>query len=212
MLRIGQRLREARMQRGLSIDDVSRETKIRPSFLHAIEKGEYGELPSSAYASGFVANYAQYLGFSKKEALALFRREFDEEKIFKVLPESLTEKKNVPLQKMKIQYTIFIVLGILCMVGAYLMFQYRYAFINPPLSVESPKEGAVTGQEVQIRGRTDSNSTVYVNNYLVALNSDGEFSKSLLVFPGKTTITVTAESKFGKQTVIERTINVKGSQ
>lgn len=212
MIRIGQRLREERLRRGYSLEDVARETKIRASFLSAIEKGDYVKLPSSAYAQGFVANYAQYLGFSKREALALFRREFDEDKVFKVLPESLTKQKDIPLHRIKIQYTIFIVLGVLCILGAYLTFQYRYAFINPPLRVDAPKDGAETTQEITVRGKTDSNATVYVNNDLVALNSNGEFSKILTVFPGKTTIIIKATSKFGRETTIERIISVKSPE
>jgi len=90
MVRLGQRLFDERRKRGLSLDEVAAATKIRGSFLSAIEKGDYTKLPSPSYAQGFVLNYATYLGFQRKETLALFRREFDERKEFKVLPKNIT--------------------------------------------------------------------------------------------------------------------------
>ncbi|MGH2637780.1 MAG: helix-turn-helix domain-containing protein, partial [Rhabdochlamydiaceae bacterium] len=71
------------------MEEIAAAIKIRPEFLSAIEKGDYQHLPSPAYASGFVTNYAAYLGFPKRETLALFRREFDEQKAYKVLPRGM---------------------------------------------------------------------------------------------------------------------------
>ena len=85
MIRLGQRLREVRIGKGISLEEVSRATKIKIAFLSAIEDGMYEKLPSSSYAQGFVKNYVQFLGFSEREAMALFRREFDEKRIFKVV-------------------------------------------------------------------------------------------------------------------------------
>src|SRR3989344_231387 len=109
MIRTGQKLRDERIRRGLSIDDVAKATKIRSSFLLAIEKGDYSKLPSSAYVQGFVRNYAEYLGLSKREVLAIFRREFDEEKVFRVLPEGMVKSSDVARIPFRIHHTALIV-------------------------------------------------------------------------------------------------------
>ncbi len=49
MITAGQKLYEERIRRGLTLEEIARATKIRSSFLSAIEKGEYKKLPSSAY-------------------------------------------------------------------------------------------------------------------------------------------------------------------
>ncbi|MFO7624664.1 MAG: helix-turn-helix domain-containing protein, partial [Anaerolineales bacterium] len=59
---LGQRLREARLARSLSVEEAAQATRIRVRFLAALENGDYEALPSAAQARGFVRSYAGYLG------------------------------------------------------------------------------------------------------------------------------------------------------
>lgn len=209
MVRIGEKLREERIAKRLSIEEVSKAIKIKASFLSAIEDGLYNKLPSSTYAQGFVNNYAEYLGIPKKEARALFRREFDEEKVYKVLPQGLA-REEFPMFRVRLAQTAFLgIFAIILLVG-YLLFQNRYVFINPPLTVDSPKEKAVLlSSNVTVAGKTDPNATVYVQKEAVFLSPDGSFSKKIDAFPGDVTIQIRAVNRFGKQTEIERHVQVK---
>lgn len=56
------RLREAREQAGLSLEDVQERTKIQVQYLEAIEKGDFEQLPGSFYARAFIRAYAEHLG------------------------------------------------------------------------------------------------------------------------------------------------------
>lgn len=212
MIRIGQRLREERLQRGLSLEQVSEATKIKSSFLSAIEKGDYQKLPSSAYAQGFVQNYAQFLGLSKCETLALFRREFDQEKELQVLPEGMAGKSDFPLQRNKVHGTLLIAIGVFFFLLLYLLFQYRYFFLSPPLTVSAPKENAVISTpQVTVSGKTDPNATVTVNNEAVVVDGDGNFTKDVTVFIGKSVIMIKAKNRTNKETTVERSITVRSS-
>lgn len=209
MVRVGQRLHETRIHQSLTLDEIAEKTKIRPEFLTAIEKGEYEKLPSSSYAQGFVRNYASFLGLSQKEILPLFRREFDEKKAFKVLPDGLTQSSGFSLTRARIQQSFFIVaLAGIALLG-YLGFQYRSMFFSPMLTVYSPKQNAQTKDEITVSGKTDPNATILINNEPVLLNTNGEFTKNLTLFPGKTSITLKAKNRFGKETILERNIDVK---
>ena len=209
MIRLGQRLNHQRLRRKLTLEEAAIATKIKASFLTAIERGEFHKLPSPAYAKGFVINYAVYLGLSKNEALALFKREFDEKRAYKVLPDSLTRRQKFPLLRVKIQESLLIVGGLLILFLGFLFFQYRSAFFAPSLSIFSPKEGAVFSKDVVIVGKADSEATVTVNNQPVSLNDSGEFKKYLTFFPGKTAITVKAKNRFGKEKVVKIEVVVK---
>lgn len=209
MLRVGQRLHNERIKRGLSLDDAAKATKIRPSFLSAIEKGDYHQLPSPAYAQGFVRNYAEYLGLPKREILAIFRREYDEERELRILPKGFTEQKINPFAKIKIQQKVLLIAIVFLFIIGYLFYQYRYAVISPPLRVELPKEGVVTTQEVVVAGKTDPTATVIVNDEAVAVDQNGEFAKKLTIFPGKTTITIRAKNRLNNETVVRRQIDVQ---
>lgn len=209
MVKLGQRLHNLRVQKKLSIDEVSQAIKIKPIFLTAIEKGEYHKLPSPAYAQGFVRNYATYLGLSRAEITALFKREFDEKRAYKVLPDSLVTANEYPVQRLRIQQSLLIASSVLLLFLGYLLFQYRAAFLPPSLTITSPQPDSTTAKEIIVAGKADSNATVFVNNQPVTVNSNGEFSKRLTLFPGNATITVRAENRFGKVTQEQRSIVVK---
>lgn len=211
MIRLGERLYEERIRRGLTLEDVERAIKIRSSFLSAIEKGEYNKLPSSTYAHGFVRNYIQFLGLPKEEELlALFRREYGGEEDVRVLPEGLPKSEDFPLYKIKFGQTVKVVLFIFLAFLGYIGFQYRYAIFPPPLEILSPKEGEqLVSQAVTVSGKTDPNATVLVNSDSTTVDHKGYFTKTITLFSGKTTITIRATSRFGKEKIVERHIEVK---
>mgnify|MGYP003536244350 CR=1 FL=1 len=55
---VGHILRKARMARGLSIDDVSRQLRLSNQQVEAIEKEDFDKLPGRTFLRGFVRNYA----------------------------------------------------------------------------------------------------------------------------------------------------------
>src|SRR3989344_5680139 len=209
MLKASQRLLDERKKKRYSLEKISNATKIRVEFLSSIEKGEYQKLPS-AYAQGFVRNYAKFLELPEKEILPLFKREFDERKEYEVLPKGLIGKKDAPLRRFKIKR--FFVLGILIFIIliGYILFQGRYAFLNPPLDVDSPSEGqTIFSSIITVSGKTDSSSTIFIGDDAVSVGEDGKFKKEILALPGKTTINVKAVNRFGRETDVTRRVLVK---
>lgn len=63
----GHRLREAREQQGLTLDDAAGVTRVSKAYLAAIEEDRFDRMPSEAYARGFLRVYARYLGFGDNE-------------------------------------------------------------------------------------------------------------------------------------------------
>ncbi len=66
---LGRQLRDARLARGLSLDDVQEMTKIRKRYLEAIEAGDFKVLPGSFYVRAFIKTYAEAVGISPDELL-----------------------------------------------------------------------------------------------------------------------------------------------
>lgn len=75
---LGQQLREARLARGLSLDDIQEMTKIRKRYLEAIESGDYKVLPGSFYVRAFIKTYAEAVGVDAEELLAEHRQNVPE--------------------------------------------------------------------------------------------------------------------------------------
>lgn len=209
MVRLGQRLHKERLRQKLTLEEVASAIKIKPAFLSAIERGEYNKLPSFSYAQGFVQNYSSYLGIPRAEITALFKREFDEKKAFKVLPDSLVAPKEIPLRRLKIQQSLLLAAGFFCIFLLYLFFQYRAAFFPPSLSLDNPKPNSVISQEVTVTGTADTNATVYVNGLSVPVDSKGQYTRRLMLFPGKATISIRAVNRYGKEAVISRDVEVR---
>ena len=69
-LSLGEKLRQAREERGISISEVAEQTRISPLYLKSIEKDDYKPLPGGIFNKGFVRSYARYIGFDEEEALA----------------------------------------------------------------------------------------------------------------------------------------------
>jgi transcriptional regulator with XRE-family HTH domain len=58
---IGDRLRDARFARRLTIEDAERDTRISRRYLQALEDERFDLLPAPVYARGFMRSYAAYL-------------------------------------------------------------------------------------------------------------------------------------------------------
>ncbi len=69
---IGERLRNARQTRGLSLEEIEAGTRIRRRYLEALEAEAFDEVPGPAYVKGFLRTYATYLGLSPDDLVALY--------------------------------------------------------------------------------------------------------------------------------------------
>ncbi|NLF38578.1 helix-turn-helix domain-containing protein [bacterium] len=69
---IGEQLRMAREQRGVSLSEASAQTKLKVPYLDALEQGRFDELPAPIYAKNFVRIYANYLGLDGAELARSF--------------------------------------------------------------------------------------------------------------------------------------------
>src|SRR5512136_2744554 len=58
---VGAKLKKIRQEKGLSIEDVQKQTKIHPNILKAIEEDNFINL-SPVYVKGFLKIYCKFLG------------------------------------------------------------------------------------------------------------------------------------------------------
>ena len=72
---IGNRLREARIAKGLSLDDLQTITKIQKRYLLGIEEGNYSLMPGSFYVRAFIKQYAEAVGLEPEALFEEFKGE-----------------------------------------------------------------------------------------------------------------------------------------
>src|SRR5436309_13733839 len=94
---IGADLRKARTDRKLSIDEISRATKISASVLRSIENDAFDRVPRGLFTRGYLRAVAREVGLDGEEIVRRYRTEFEQqpdapaagERLQPVEPESL---------------------------------------------------------------------------------------------------------------------------
>lgn len=98
---LGEKLRLAREERGISITEVAEATRISPHYLQAIEVDDYRTLPGGIFNKGFIKSFAKYVGVDEQSALADYARIMNadgdqnaaDEPLNKYRPEVLTDDR-----------------------------------------------------------------------------------------------------------------------
>ncbi|MBV9356849.1 MAG: DUF4115 domain-containing protein [Chloroflexi bacterium] len=73
MRTLGETLRHARLDKGVSLDAAAEDTRIRRGYLEALEAEDFNALPPSVYTRGFVRTYAEYLGLNPRAMVDLYQ-------------------------------------------------------------------------------------------------------------------------------------------
>jgi cytoskeleton protein RodZ len=97
---LGEKLRQAREERGISISEVAEQTRISPHYIELIENDDYRTLPGGIFNKGFVKSFAKYVGVDEAEALQDYSKLItmqtgepnDEPKTYR--PEVLTDDRS----------------------------------------------------------------------------------------------------------------------
>ncbi|HPU00676.1 MAG: helix-turn-helix domain-containing protein [Firmicutes bacterium] len=74
MKELGELLRKARLERKLTLKDISEQTKIQIHYLEALEEGDFDKFPGEVYLKGALRNFADAVGLDPQEVLVHYRR------------------------------------------------------------------------------------------------------------------------------------------
>jgi cytoskeletal protein RodZ len=72
---VGERLRAAREEKGLSLEDIAAQTRIPRRHLESIENAEWDKLPAPTYTIGFARSYASCVGLDRADVADQLRTE-----------------------------------------------------------------------------------------------------------------------------------------
>lgn len=82
---LGTRLKEARIAKGYSLEDLQDITKIQKRYLAGIENGNFNIMPGPFYVRAFIKQYAEAVNLNADEMLELYKSE---------VPESMVEQEK----------------------------------------------------------------------------------------------------------------------
>lgn len=198
MKTVGEILKQARLKKNLSLEEVEKITKIRKKYLLAFEENDLKKLPSFTFSRGLLKNYSDYLGLPSKELIAIYRRQTNEEEYIDLLPkETLKDYGKLYFRWTSVLGAVFSVFLIFFF---YLFPRFPFFWGKPYLKILSPRNNLVLKNEVlEIKGKTEPGMVLLINNQEVTVQENGNFITKVKLKEGENRILVIAKDKKGKE-------------
>lgn len=128
---VGAWLKDAREKKGISLDDVSKVTRIGKNYLESIEAGAASKLPNQAYTRGFIRLYASHLGLSPDEALSMLE-EYPLAQPENAPPQISAQKYSVkPFSAPSLKLSLIAAIAVLVAVSGYFMLNHTQRSTPP---------------------------------------------------------------------------------
>ncbi|KMJ59327.1 hypothetical protein AB685_00055 [Bacillus sp. LL01] len=128
MTELGNRLKQAREEKGLSLEDLQAATKIQKRYLIGIEEGNYAIMPGQFYARAFIRQYSEAVGLEPELIFEEYQNDIpanDKDEIPQL--SRVKTRKQVPTKNNKVFNFIPKVLMFLALVAVvailYILFQ-----------------------------------------------------------------------------------------
>ncbi|MDW7675883.1 MAG: DUF4115 domain-containing protein [Bacillota bacterium] len=86
-MRIGELLKNTRKEKQLTLREAEKATKIRVTYLEALEQEKFHMLPGRIYIIGFLKSYANFLGLNSNSVIQQYKEQF---------PDKPSEETNSP--------------------------------------------------------------------------------------------------------------------
>lgn len=209
---LGEKLKEVRSEKRLSLHDASRATKIQVKYLEKLEEGKFSELPADVYVKGFLKSYASFLGISEVALLKAYDREREIQKNIQKKDFKETFNKSIDISNFTVtpKYLVITFSAILVILGFFYIYHEANLFISTPrLIVTEPMDGAsVTERIVKVSGMAERDAEISINDQVVIVNDEGGFSENIGIQSGVNAITVKAKNRFDKEAI--KTIQLNG--
>jgi cytoskeleton protein RodZ len=181
--KFGEHLKRERELREVSLDELSKATRISNRFLQALENEDWGKLPGGVFGHGFVRSIARYLGLSEEALLS----EYDLARAEK-LP-AVAPKPEEPIPSPPKWLPAAMALGGLLVLVLLLFYGARYAW-NRAAADHTAKQSAVSPSDVPLELALSASASTHVR-----VIADGKVLKDSQIYAGDT-LHFTAKQQF----------------
>lgn len=140
---LGQVLRKVRISRGVSLDEASRDTRIRAEFLGALEEEDYARLLGDVHVRGCLRSYATYLGIPPDRVIEVYGRRAADPPVEDPSPgPGIDANVDAPRRRDNTRLLVMAAAAILVLAGAFGVLSARDpAPVPADLPSEAPLEG-----------------------------------------------------------------------
>lgn len=179
-MNIGEKLRAARLQKNMSLDELQQITKVQKRYLMAIEENDFDSMPGTFYVRAFIRQYANAVGLNGIELVDVFDGKDIPEDIesviqFEELEESrsrLYEEENRPNRLVKsLPAIVFSLIGLAIAVTVFYV-TWLNGQSNP--IIQTPASGVSIEKPVTISSSLSSESQTSTESSTMESSSSEE--------------------------------------
>lgn len=209
----GEILKTARLQQDLTLSQIAKKTKINEIFLASIEDNDFEKLPAAAFTKGFMRQYAKVVGLDPNHVLAVFRRDYDQDARGRVIPRGLVHPIKAASRVFNPATTATIAGVLLSLVILGFFTKQIIDFMSAPdIKILEPIQEARVSSPVTVKGITDPEAAVVIDQIPAIVQEDGSFDISLELTAGQHIIVIEATSRSNKKAITQQRFEVVGQQ
>ena len=203
---LADKLRQARLAKEISLEEVAEATKIQVKYLEILEEGDYQKLPGDIYSKAWLKLYGDFLGLQVNELLVDYKIEKSISNKLTKVSSPVVKSNNISLYsilKPRVLKFLGIALLILALL-AYLGWEINNTISPPEVTIFEPSNNfKTTESSVNIKGQTKAEVQLTINNELVFLDEEGKFNQSINLINGLNNLEISAKKKHSKVKTIE---------
>ncbi len=198
---VGTLLKEERRTQHLSLEDVSKATRIRLASLQALEEHDWDTLSSRTYAQGILKQYGKFLGLEEEKLIAYFRREYSHH-------EQVRFKKKAPQQSFVSHKRLAVILSagsIFLLIGSFFAYQTYIYFKPPTITILSPTQSTFKRvDKVLLIGKAPKETLISVNGKTLYLDDKQTFQSYIPLTKPQNTVRIEAVGANGRKTIMQK--------
>lgn len=150
-MEIGVLLKEAREEKGFTLDNIQEKTKIQKRYLVAIEQDDFSALPGKFYARAFIREYAEAIDLDPEVVLANFKeeKEIPEEEPVKYTRLDRSDKMNQNKTSSILSFlpTLIVIFLIVAIIGVAIMYYQKSLSDSEGDTVQSDETDEIVRKE-----------------------------------------------------------------
>lgn len=203
MIGVGPALRKAREHRGISVDEASRDTRIRAEFLEALEEEDFDTLLGDVYVRGCLRSYSNYLGLDPDKVVSAYATNLAQPPSPSTAPPVKLRPAISTTRRRDSHRLVFLVAATLLAVAA------AFGILSRSRSAPPPAELPSTPPSVAAIDRRITAALMAVQEVEVTVIADGE-TNTVTLRPGEGRSFVATDSltlRLSRGGVVEITVN-----
>ncbi|MEA1926196.1 MAG: DUF4115 domain-containing protein [Patescibacteria group bacterium] len=210
---LGERLRKIREEANISLNEISKATKVRKVYLEMLEEERFDELPPDVYVRGFLNSYAGYLGIEPEDVFRLYEKEKGIQKNIKKSKRPIKREKKFQIPSITITSKFFVISAFVILIVAMSIYFYREVgkfSENPRLAIVQPLNNiSIDGNAVEIVGVSEKDARVTINGQPIYIDEHGEFKETIGLKQGVNELEIKAVNRFDKEAI--KKINISAN-